>query len=143
MSRRGIVVSVVAAAGLVAAMYHGSSLMAAQQAAEYGTGEARAIAEEMLQAFSAGDYAAFSVEFTGAYRETLDEAAFEAWREPLAASLGAYGGIVEESDPKQTSTGATRYTFHASFDGDDRVQFVFVTKPGTRAINRVELKPDK
>ncbi|MCJ7725751.1 MAG: hypothetical protein MUP76_05110, partial [Acidimicrobiia bacterium] len=101
------------------------------------------LAASMLEAYNTGDYSAFSSSFTNAFIDEMDEAAFQAWRAPLIASIGLYQEIIEATATDTSGGEANRHVFHASFDNDESVQFTIVFKPGTDRINRVEMKPDK
>lgn len=92
---------------------------------------ADAIAEGVLQAFSDGDYAAYSEHFDDATKEAISETVFEGTREFIRDRVGDY--ISKEISQVEKQDAKTTVTFKAKFSDepdDVKVTIVFQETDG-------------
>jgi hypothetical protein len=99
--------------------------------------EATAMARNALDAFNAGDYAAWSRDWSDTLRAAINESAFLAFREQTVARLGKYVSI-EDTTLTSVKAGTHRWVFTVRFEqATATLSFGFVD--GRTAIEGVNL----
>lgn len=95
------------------------------------------MARNALDGFNAGDYAAWSRDWSDTLRGAIDEAAFLAFREQAAAQFGEYLSI-EDTSLTSVKPGTHRWVFNVRFEkATATLSFGFVD--GRTAIEGVNL----
>jgi hypothetical protein len=85
-----------------------------------------AMAENALEAFNRGDYAAWSKDWSDTMKSAIDESAFLTFREQYRAVLGDFVSIEETTGAPGESSGTYRWTFDIVFErADYRMRFGF------------------
>ena len=78
--------------------------------------EASAMAEELLAGFNAGDYAAFSRDWSPALKDGITEPGFAAFRDELMSTNGAFVSISDVTVSEADTPGHVKYVFATEFD---------------------------
>jgi Protein of unknown function (DUF3887) len=78
--------------------------------------EASAMAEDLLAGFNAGDYAAFSRDWSPALKDGITEPGFAAFRDELMGTNGAFESISNVTLTEADTPGHVKYVFATEFD---------------------------
>lgn len=78
--------------------------------------EASAMAEDLLAGFNAGDYAAFSRDWSPALKDGITEPGFAAFRDELMSTNGAFVSISDVTVSEADTPGHVKYVFATEFD---------------------------
>lgn len=102
--------------------------------------EARSMTEGMLTAFNAGDYAAWSRDWSETMKNAIPEQTFREFRQQTLAQAGMYQAIESISSRPGQQPGATRWESMVQFS-KGRYIFMIAFKEGSKRIEGVNLSP--
>lgn len=126
----------------------GCALNAPAGTASISEQEAREIAEGALAALNAGDYEAFSANFSEVMREAMDEDSFRQLRDTLQETSGTYLSLSGPKLVKASTPNAVGYVYECEFEkeevvmthyyfvGGHQVEGFFLTSPNLRKISQ-------
>jgi len=116
----------------IAALLSGAVLLAAcggssdPVASPISEDQAIEMAENALQAFNDGDYAAWSRDWSETMKSAIDEEAFLAFRDQFHAQLGDYTAVTNVTGAQGSDRGTYRWTYDIQFEnGAYRMWFGF------------------
>lgn len=131
--------------GLLAGLLCGAILLAAcggnsaPVASPITEAEAVEMAENALEAFNRGDYAAWSRDWSQTMKSVIDEKAFLSFREDYHDTLGDYVAITGVAGAQGKASGTYRWTYDIAFErGEYRMWFGF--KSGSPLIEGVSFE---
>jgi hypothetical protein len=78
--------------------------------------EASAMAEDLLAGFNAGDYAAFSRDWSSTLKDGITEPGFVAFRDELMSANGTFVSISDVTLTEADTPGHVKYVFATEFD---------------------------
>jgi Protein of unknown function (DUF3887) len=78
--------------------------------------EASAMAEDLLAGFNAGEYAAFSRDWSPALKDGITEPGFVAFRDELMSTNGTFVSISDVTLTEADTPGHVKYVFATEFD---------------------------
>lgn len=96
--------------------------------------------ENMLEAFNAGDYAAWSRDWSEAMTNAIPEQAFQDFRRQTLAQAGEFRSIESITSRPGQEPGVTRWESTARFENGRHV-FMIAFKAGSQEIDGVTLSP--
>lgn len=98
--------------------------------------QAAALAENAMQGFAAGDYDAWSRDWSAAMRGAVSEDAFLAYRQQVLDAIGAYQGVESVTIAPSNTAGYVRWVAVVTFE-KGKMEFAFSFRQDGRQIEGV------
>lgn len=121
---------------LLAAACGGAPADAGEVTSALTEAEATAIAENALNGFNAGDYAAWSRDWDNDLKSAINEEAFLQYREQALAQAGQYQTILSVEMAPSTRADSVRWVFTCQFE-KAKVRFIMAFPQDGKLANTV------
>ena len=102
--------------------------------------EARAMTQNMLEAYNAADYAAWSRDWSQVMKDAIPEQAFLDFREQSMATTGEFEAIESITSRPGQNPGVTRWGSTVRFENGTYL-FMIAFNEGSKLIEGVDLSP--
>ena len=98
--------------------------------------QATALAENALEGFAAGDYTAWSRDWSGAMKDAISEETFWAYRQEVLNTMGAYESIESVTIAPSDTEGYVRWVVVTNFE-NGQMEFAFSFRQDDKLVEGI------